>query len=343
MSHTLLQDAIVPRKRKLDSDDSFTSTSNGNGSADGQCTMTTPPKLRRIMAKCSDQNLDTSSPSAMSEAFCFKSVTDGHSAIESINAIIKHYRKTSFRILRVNLLQRDAIARMDGKACTIDDIYDMEGEVNKLAWPVCVPKDPLPPPRPSHVELPVTRVLRSSQRHSSSTPAVSRPSTPASTPAPAPASVSLPAPPLRPITITIPARKKAKAKVEPPPPAPMITFTSTFRVPVKKEPVPDRIHPYKKLPCRGDSIQTRIAKLQADPWSDASKLTPKTVFCRGCLKQVCLDKRFDYYPGFWETHKRRCQYVQSGVPKLSKAVEVATVTSASVTSDGSLRTGSNLT
>ena len=70
-----------------------------------------------------------------------------HSAIESINAIIKHYRKTSFRILRVNLLQRDAIARMDGKACTIDDIYDMEGEVNKLAWPVCVPKDPLPPPR----------------------------------------------------------------------------------------------------------------------------------------------------------------------------------------------------
>lgn len=67
-----------------------------------------------------------------------------HSALETINAIMKHYRKTSFRILRVNLLQRDAIAQIDGKPGIIDDIYDMEGEVNKLAWPISVPKDPLP-------------------------------------------------------------------------------------------------------------------------------------------------------------------------------------------------------
>lgn len=111
-----------------------------------------------------------------------------------------------------------------------------------------------------------------------------------------------------------------KPKPELPIPAPLITSAST--VTVKEESVPVKIQPYKKLPCRGDSVQTRIAKLQADPWSDASKLTAKSVFCRGCLKQVCLDKRFDYYPGFWETHKRRCQYVQRGQPKMSVSKEV---------------------
>lgn len=91
---------------------------------------------------------------------------------------------------------------------------------------------------------------------------------------------------------------------------------------MKTDPELCQIPPYKKLPSRGDSVQKRIAKLQADPWSDASKLTAKSVFCIGCQKSVCLDKRFDYYPGFWETHKRRCPFVQNGTPKQDETVTV---------------------
>ncbi|KIK61868.1 hypothetical protein GYMLUDRAFT_557977 [Collybiopsis luxurians FD-317 M1] len=173
-----------------------------------------------------------------------------------------------------------------------------------------------------------TRVLRS-QRQSNS-PSLSKPSTPTPTPATTPAPTAPPPPPppapAPPLTIVLPffnststsKTRKTKEKPKPKPAACAPPTSTSAPIPaapiVKTEPLPAQIQPYKKLPCRGDTVQMRIAKLQADLWSDPSKLTAKSVYCLGCQKKVCLDKRFDYYPGFWETHKKRCPGVQSGMP-----------------------------
>ncbi|KAG7090284.1 hypothetical protein E1B28_011882 [Marasmius oreades] len=51
----------------------------------------------------------------------------------------------------------------------------------------------------------------------------------------------------------------------------------------------------------------RRAKLENDPWSDKARLTPKSVFCLGCKREIKLDRRNDYYPGLWLKHRGLCQ------------------------------------
>ncbi|KAF9059095.1 hypothetical protein BDP27DRAFT_1342151 [Rhodocollybia butyracea] len=292
---------MIPQKRKLDLDDSYAFTNGNDQTTTGDVPTATPPKLRRILAKYPDQNSFNRSSPDIEERYNSKSVVDSHLAFESLDAIMKHHRKTSFRILRANLLQRDAIARMDDRAYIIDDIYDMNGEINSLAWPLTV-QVPIEPFKPKTITPPIipTRVLRSRLRPSSS---------PASSRGPTPIPTIPPAPP-------IPSPLTRAPSEKPPKPSPLPPSS------VKTESTTAKVQPYKRLPCRGDTIQMRIAKLQADPWSDVSKLTAKTVFCVGCEKQVSLDKRFDYYPGFWETHKRRCPFVLSGKTKQGKVVNI---------------------
>jgi hypothetical protein len=56
-----------------------------------------------------------------------------------------------------------------------------------------------------------------------------------------------------------------------------------------------------------DREEQRKAKLENDPWSDKTRLTPKTVFCLGCKRVIRLDRRNDYYPGLWLKHRDLCQ------------------------------------
>ncbi|KAF5388988.1 hypothetical protein D9757_005082 [Collybiopsis confluens] len=308
MSSAPFQSTTIPRKRHYDSEEFMTT--------DTEPSPVTPPKLRRILAKYPDQNSISGLPPGSTELSSSKSSSHSHPALDSIDLL--RNRNISFRILRENVLQRDEIARMDGKSLIIDDIYDMNGNINLLAWPLTIKISEVPPKIQIAKALVVpTRILRS-QRPSSS-PASSKHPTPTSTPAPTSAPTvshvySLPPPPLA-LPVAIPpstsSTRKVKAKSKPKPSASAIPTSVTI---IKTEPTVVQIQPYKKLPCRGDTIQMRIAKLQADPWSDPLKLTAKSVYCLGCQKKVCLDKRFDYYPGFWETHKKRCPGVQRGRP-----------------------------
>ncbi|KAJ4000471.1 hypothetical protein F5050DRAFT_502002 [Lentinula boryana] len=311
MSPSLLH-ASVPQKRKLDSGELSTNVPNNTNVLticdDHQITVK-PPKLRRILAKHSNDIFSDTSFSNTPEPSFLESVTESHSTSESIDTIMNHYRKISFRILRINLLHRDATAQMDKPAHIIEDIYDINGEEDKLAWPLNVPPKEhviiAPKPRAADVPVNSTRVLRSSQRHSSS-PLASKSPTPIPSAAP---------------TITL-AATRLDEPLELSSSSSSSTSLPTLAAPaVKTEAETGQIPPYKKLPSRGDSVQKRIAKLQADPWSDPLKLTAKSVFCVGCQKSVCLDKRFDYYPGFWETHKRRCPFVQNGKLRQGKSVD----------------------
>uniref|UniRef100_A0A0W0FQK3 Uncharacterized protein n=1 Tax=Moniliophthora roreri TaxID=221103 RepID=A0A0W0FQK3_MONRR len=56
-----------------------------------------------------------------------------------------------------------------------------------------------------------------------------------------------------------------------------------------------------------DREEQRKAKLENDPWSDKTRLTPKSVFCLGCKRVIRLDRRNDYYPGLWLKHRELCQ------------------------------------
>ncbi|KAJ3760808.1 hypothetical protein EV360DRAFT_68373 [Lentinula raphanica] len=291
LSHT-----SAPQKRKLDSEelDLYTpNTRNDLTISDDHRTTMKPPKLRRILTKYSKDKLLEISFSDTLEPSLLQSVTE-----------------------RLNLLHRDATAQTDKTAHTIEDIYDINGEEDVLAWPLNVPpKAPVViPPKPRATDIPVqpTRVLRSSVRNSSS-PLSSKSSTPI---------------PLQLPTVVFPVTTTPEVSVPletpplPLPPPPSDPVSAPAVVAVKTEYEADQaIPPYKRLPSRGDCVQKRIAKLQADPWSDPSKLTPKSVYCIGCQKSVCLDKRFDYYPGFWETHKRRCPFVQSGKLRQAKAID----------------------
>ncbi|KAF9269549.1 hypothetical protein L218DRAFT_1072377 [Marasmius fiardii PR-910] len=55
-----------------------------------------------------------------------------------------------------------------------------------------------------------------------------------------------------------------------------------------------------------DREEQRKAKLENDPWSDKTRLTPKSVFCLGCERFIRLDRRNDYYPGLWLKHRELC-------------------------------------
>ncbi|KAK7456376.1 hypothetical protein VKT23_010624 [Stygiomarasmius scandens] len=55
----------------------------------------------------------------------------------------------------------------------------------------------------------------------------------------------------------------------------------------------------------------RRATLENDPWSDATRLTSKSVFCMGCKKDIKLDKRNEYYPGLWLKHRKLCPGIRS--------------------------------
>ncbi|KAJ3725145.1 hypothetical protein C8R42DRAFT_660641 [Lentinula raphanica] len=314
-----LSQTSAPQKRKLDSEELDLYTPNIRNDltiSDDHRTTMKPPKLRRILTKYSKDKLLETSFSDTLEPSLLQSVTESHSTLESLDTIIDHYRKISFRILRLNLLHRDVTAQTDKTAHTIGDIYDINGEEDVLAWPLNVPpKAPVViPPKPRATDIPIqpTRVLRSSVRNSSS-PFSSKSSTPIPLQAPA-------------VVIPVTTIPEVSVPLETPPlplpPPPSDPVSAPAVVAVKTEYDADQaIPPYKRLPSRGDCVQKRIAKLQADPWSDPSKLTPKSVYCIGCQKSVCLDKRFDYYPGFWETHKRRCPFVQSGKLRQTKAID----------------------
>ncbi|KAF9254555.1 hypothetical protein L218DRAFT_968073 [Marasmius fiardii PR-910] len=61
----------------------------------------------------------------------------------------------------------------------------------------------------------------------------------------------------------------------------------------------------------------RKAELEADPWLDSTRVTPKKVRCLGCGNDVKLDMRegSEYYPARWNKHKQTCRYVLEGKKK----------------------------
>ncbi|KAE9396963.1 hypothetical protein BT96DRAFT_996237 [Gymnopus androsaceus JB14] len=63
------------------------------------------------------------------------------------------------------------------------------------------------------------------------------------------------------------------------------------------------------------SVQERYKVLRADP--DIQKVQPLSVVCRRCSKTVSLgsNPKKPYYRGLWNTHKQRCNGIQSNYPK----------------------------
>ena len=68
------------------------------------------------------------------------------------------------------------------------------------------------------------------------------------------------------------------------------------------------------------NIDHRIHRLLIDEW--AKKVHAKWVLCGGCKKQISLDKRFEFYRGFWDKHRKRCPVINSGVPAPPKERDV---------------------
>ncbi|KAG7095507.1 hypothetical protein E1B28_006246 [Marasmius oreades] len=67
-----------------------------------------------------------------------------------------------------------------------------------------------------------------------------------------------------------------------------------------------------------DREEQRKAKLENDPWSDKTRLTPKSVFCLGCKQFIRLDRRNDYYPGLWLKHRASCLGIARAVKETNE-------------------------
>ncbi|KAJ8584626.1 hypothetical protein M405DRAFT_866063 [Rhizopogon salebrosus TDB-379] len=52
----------------------------------------------------------------------------------------------------------------------------------------------------------------------------------------------------------------------------------------------------------------RKQELENDEY--CSDVQPTSVICRGCEKDISLDKRSRYYPGLWRKHKQKCPGIQ---------------------------------
>ncbi|KAL0060379.1 hypothetical protein AAF712_012830 [Marasmius tenuissimus] len=76
-----------------------------------------------------------------------------------------------------------------------------------------------------------------------------------------------------------------------------------------------------------DREEVRKAKLESDPWSDKTRLTPKSVFCLGCKRDIRLDRRNDYYPGLWLKHRGLCQGIARMKAKTPRGMSPAVVDS----------------
>ncbi|KAG6335794.1 hypothetical protein ID866_3290 [Astraeus odoratus] len=50
--------------------------------------------------------------------------------------------------------------------------------------------------------------------------------------------------------------------------------------------------------------EQRKRELEEDDFTE--NVTATSVICRGCRKQISLDKRSRYYPGLWVKHKSKC-------------------------------------
>ncbi|KAI3609566.1 hypothetical protein WG66_001201 [Moniliophthora roreri] len=70
--------------------------------------------------------------------------------------------------------------------------------------------------------------------------------------------------------------------------------------------VPSPPEPRRRAPVTTESERRRV--LENDPWCDISRLTPHSVVCKGCGKELTLDKgpTRKYYPGHWKYHRSRC-------------------------------------
>ncbi|KAJ7867832.1 hypothetical protein B0H13DRAFT_2351772 [Mycena leptocephala] len=65
--------------------------------------------------------------------------------------------------------------------------------------------------------------------------------------------------------------------------------------------------------CKKKGARTeaqRHAVLNADPWT--TSVAPHHGVCRGCKHIIKLDGRSRYYPGLWEKHRLRCEWVKKG-------------------------------
>ncbi|KAG1764134.1 hypothetical protein EDD22DRAFT_755702, partial [Suillus occidentalis] len=52
----------------------------------------------------------------------------------------------------------------------------------------------------------------------------------------------------------------------------------------------------------------RKRELQDDVYTYSVR--PTSVRCRGCHKEISLDKRSRYYPGLWTKHRKKCTRIQ---------------------------------
>ena len=64
----------------------------------------------------------------------------------------------------------------------------------------------------------------------------------------------------------------------------------------------------------------RKALLEADPY--AYKVRVHWIRCRGCDKDISLDKRSEYYPGLWIKHRRKCKEITKLREKVNEPVKV---------------------
>lgn len=56
------------------------------------------------------------------------------------------------------------------------------------------------------------------------------------------------------------------------------------------------------------TLEQRKLELEQDEF--AKNVTTKSVVCRGCHKEISLDKRSMYYPGLWLKHKSKCPSIE---------------------------------
>lgn len=98
-----------------------------------------------------------------------------------------------------------------------------------------------------------------------------------------------------------------------------------------RDPAPGLRCPRKPSPsCKQSSSKSHIkktakkeserrAELEADHWAFA--VEPNNVLCRGCHRDIVLDKRSRYFPGLWIKHRERCAGIKFARKQLENTLK----------------------
>ncbi|KAF8553013.1 hypothetical protein OG21DRAFT_1311714 [Imleria badia] len=76
------------------------------------------------------------------------------------------------------------------------------------------------------------------------------------------------------------------------------------------ESVGSPIIPWTSTGCERKRRTLEQRKLELEQDEYAENITTKSVVCRGCHKEISLDKRSKYYPGLWLKHRSKCLRIE---------------------------------